>query len=413
MRMSRLFTRTAREAPKDEVARSAILLARGGFIHKHMAGVYTLLPLGLRVMAKLEHLVRGEMEAVGGQELVMNTLQERSLWERTGRWAGYQGAMYQFADPDGQETGLAPTHEEVAAEIATRFIRSYRDLPAAIYQFQTKFRFEARPRSGLLRSREFRMKDLYSFHADAADLDRYYWEVAASYRRIFDRLGLPTVLVEASGGPFSREHSHEFQAPSAAGEDTIFVCEGGEFAQNRDVYDDRPRCPAGHAVTASRAIEVGNIFRLGTRYSEPLGLRFTDRDGERRPVLMASYGIGITRLIAACVEVLADGRGMRWPGPIAPYTVSLLALGTGPAVLEAADGLYDTLTGAGIEVLFDDRDVPGGEKLADADLIGLPWRLVVSERTVDQRAVELKARGGEVPAVVSVEAAVQQLRGGS
>lgn len=254
------------------------------------------------------------------------------------------------------------------------------------------------------------MKDLYSFHADAADLDRYYWEVAGAYRRIFDRLGIPTVLVEASGGPFSEEHSHEFQAPSAAGEDTIFVCGGGEFAQNRDVYDDRPRCPAGHAVTASRAIEVGNIFRLGTRYSEPLGLRFADRDGTRRPVLMASYGIGITRLIAACVEVLADERGIRWPRAIAPYTVSLIVLGTEPAVRDAAEELYATLTTGGIEVLFDDRDVSGGEKLADADLIGLPWRLVVSERTVQQQAVEVKARAAEAPVLVSLEAVVSQLK---
>lgn len=411
MRMSRLFTKTLREAPKDEVSRNATLLVRGGFIAKQMAGVYTLLPLGLRVMAKLEALVRAEMEAVGGQELVMNTLQERGLWERTGRWAEYRGAMYQFADPDGQETGLAPTHEEVAAEIATRFIRSYRDLPVAVFQFQTKFRFEARPRSGLLRSREFRMKDLYSFHADAADLDRYYGEVAAAYRRIFDRLGLPTVLVEASGGAFSAEHSHEFQVPSAAGEDTIFVCEGGEFAQNRDVYDDRPRCPAGHPIQAVRAIEVGNIFRLGTRYSEPLGLHFTDRDGRRRPVVMASYGLGITRVIAACVEVRSDERGIRWPEVIAPYTASLLALGTEPAMLQAAEAVYATVTADGVEVLFDDRDLAAGEKLADADLIGLPWRLVVSERTAGQGAVEVKARDREMPTTVGADAVAHHLRG--
>ncbi len=413
MRMSTLFTRTAREAPKDELARNAILLMRAGFVHKHAAGVYTLLPLGLRVMLKVERIVREEMERLGAQELLMNALQDKSIWERTGRWASYGGAMYQFTDPDGQPTGLAPTHEEVITDIATRFIHSYRDLPAAMFQFQTKFRFEARPRSGLLRGREFRMKDLYSFHMDAASLDRYYWDVAAVYRRIFSRMGIPTVLAEASGGAFSREHSHEFQTLAPAGEDTVFICEGGEFAQNRDIYDERPRCPAGHAIRSSRGIEVGNIFRLGTWYSEALGLLYTDRDGARRPVTMASYGIGITRLIATCVELFADDRGMRWPEAVAPYATALVSLGTERQVLEAAERLDGMLTRAGVEVLFDDRDLPAGEKLADADLIGLPWRLVVSERTLRREAAELKARDGDETLLISPEGAVAHLKGES
>jgi len=413
MRMSRLFTKTSEEAPKDEVALNAILLTRAGFIHKHMAGVYTLLPLGLRVMEKIEQIVREEMQAIGGQELLMNTLQDRAIWERTGRWASYRGAMYQFADPGGQTTGLAPTHEEVITQIGPRFIRSYRDLPAAVFQFQTKFRYEARPRSGLLRAREFRMKDLYSFHMTADDLDRYYWEVARAYRRCFDRIGLATVLVEASGGPFSQERSHEFQVPSAGGEDTIYVCAGGEFAQNRDVYDDRRCCPAGHAISSTRAIEVGNIFKLGTRYSDPLGLLFADRDGQRVPVQMASYGIGITRLIATCVEMFCDERGIRWPPSVAPYAISLLAIGAQQPVITGAERAYETLSRAGIEVLYDDRDVQGGEKLADADLIGLPWRIVVSERTAQRDAVELKARSGEEAELLSLDGVINRLRHGS
>lgn len=393
--MSQLFSKTAREAPRDEVAVNAVLLTRAGFVHKNLAGVYTLLPLALRVMHKIEQIVREEMDAIGGQELLMNAVQNKRIWERTGRWASYQGTMYQFQDPGGQEIGLAPTHEEVIADLATRFIASYRDLPTAVYQFQTKFRHEARARSGLLRGREFRMKDLYSFHATEADLDRYYWEVAGAYQRVFDRIGIPTILTEASGGPFSKEPSHEFQAPAPGGEDIIYYCQGGEFARNREVFRGAERCPSGHLITEARAIEVGNIFKLGGRYSEPLGLYFTDPQGQRGPVLMASYGIGITRLIGTCVELFHDAPGIRWPAAVAPYHVSLITVGSATRITEAAEGLDRDMRNSGIEVLYDDRDVPAGEKFADADLIGSPWRTVVSEQTLQTGRVELKSRSSE------------------
>lgn len=410
MRMSQLFTRTLRQAPKDEVALNAILLTRAGFVHKNMAGVYTILPLGLRVLQKIEQIVRDEMNAIGGQELVMNALQEKHIWENTGRWESYRGAMYQFRDPGGQEIGLAPTHEEVIADIATRFIASYRDLPKAVYQFQTKYRHEVRPRSGLLRGREFRMKDLYSFHASPADLDRYYQEVARAYKKIFDRVGVPTVVAEASGGPFSSEPSHEFQALAASGEDLIHYCEGGEVAQNREVYTGMNRCPNGHLIKEASAIEVGNIFKLGTRYSRALGLFFTDERGDKQPVVMASYGIGTTRLMATCVELYHDERGIRWPPSIAPFHVHLARLGTQEKVGQAADRLYEILQEAALAVLYDDRDVQAGEKFVDADLIGIPWRAVISDKTLAKHALELKTRDRDAVELVNTDQLINRLR---
>ena len=408
MRLSQLFTKTIREAPKDEVALNAILLTRAGFIHKNLAGVYTILPLGMRVMHKTEQIVREEMNAVGGQEMVMNALQEKSIWEKTGRWATYKGTMYQFADPDGREVGLAPTHEEVIGSIATKYITSYKDLPKAVYQFQTKYRHEARPRSGLLRGREFRMKDLYSFHTDARDLDRYYKEVGKAYKKVFDRIGLETIYTETSGGVFTKEFTHEFQVPCKTGEDTIFYCQGGEFSQNKEIYKGEKKCPKGHAITSSRAIEVGNIFKLGTTYSEPLGLFYSDRKGAKKPVIMASYGIGITRLIATCAEVFHDEKGLIWPASVAPYQVHLMSLGEGK-VRKAADTLYESLTKEGVEVLYDDRDVQAGEKFADADLIGIPWRVVVSDKTLAKGAVELKRRDKDRVELVKTSDLIKKL----
>jgi prolyl-tRNA synthetase len=343
-------------------------------------------------MHKIEQIIREEMNGIGAQEMVMNALQDKAIWEATKRWETYKGVMYQFKDPGERETGLAPTHEEVIANIAKKYISSYKDLPKAVYQFQTKYRYEARPKSGLLRGREFRMKDLYSFHVSQEDLDRYYKEVAKAYKKVFDRVGLATIYTEASGGPFSMEYSHEFQVPAEGGEDTVHHCQPGDFAQNKEIYKGQQHCPKGHTVQSTRAIEVGNIFKLGKRYSEPLELMFSDKKGQQHSVIMASYGIGITRLIATCVEAFHDEKGIIWPQSVAPYRVHLVSLGSARGVAKAADLLYKELTEAGVEVLYDDRDAQAGEKFADADLIGLPWRAVVSEKTLAKESVELKAR---------------------
>lgn len=409
MKLSQLFTHTLREAPKDEVALNAIYLTRAGFIHKNLAGVYTILPLGMRVMRKIEQIVREEMDAIGGQEMVMNALQDKAIWDTTGRWVEWRGGMYQFTDPGDKETGLAPTHEEVIADLATKYISSYKDLPKAVYQFQTKYRYEARPKSGLLRGREFRMKDLYSFHESKEDLDWYYKEAAKAYKKVFDRVGLKTIYTEASGGVFSSEPSHEFQTPAENGEDTIYYCEGGEFSQNKELFRGGKTCPKGHPIHEAKVIEVGNIFKLGTRYSEPLGLLFTDKKGAKKPVIMASYGIGITRLIAACVEVFHDEKGIIWPESVAPFTAHIIALGESLKVKKASDDLYKKLTGAGIEVLYDDRQFQAGEKFADADLIGIPWRVVVSEKTLAKKSVELKARHSSKTVLIGVDALVSRL----
>jgi prolyl-tRNA synthetase len=410
MKLSQSFTKTERLAPKDEVALNSVYLTRGGFIYKNLAGVYTILPLGMRVMHKLEQIVREEMNAISGQEMVMNALQDKTIWEKTGRWKSYQGVMYQFQDPGGRQTGLAPTHEEVIADIARKYVTSYKDLPKAVYQFQTKYRFEERPQAGLLRGREFRMKDLYSFHESKEDLDRYYREVAKAYRRAFDRMGLTTIYTEASGGAFTKEYSHEFQVLAETGEDTIYHCEGGEFSQNKEIFKGGKTCPKGHKIIESRVIEVGNIFRLGTRFSEPLGLNFTDRKGEQKPVVMASYGIGITRAMGAIVEVFHDDKGIIWPESVAPFAVHLVLLGEDSKTKKAADDLYKKLNAAGVDTLYDDRDVQAGGKFADADLVGIPWRVVVSEKTLVKNSVELKPRKSDKAEIVAIDSLLRRLK---
>lgn len=394
MKQSQLFSKTLREAPKDEVAVNAILLERAGFIHKVMAGVYEYLPLGLRVLDKVNDILREEMNAAGGQELFMSALQPRDLWEKTDRWKELKDVMYQFEDASGKDLGLAITHEEPIADAARRFISSYRDLPSYVYQIQLKFRNEPRVKSGLLRSREFLMKDLYSFDRDDAGLARSYDKLKDAYISYFRRVGLDAKVVEASGGTFTKEFTHEFQVLAEAGEDEILYCASCDFAQNKEIatVKNRDKClKCGGKISESKSIEVGHIYKLGTKYSKALGLLYTDEKGEKHPVVMGSYGIGPGRVMGAIVEVYHDDKGIIWPKSVSPFAVHLIEIGGKNR--KEAERLYGELQKRGVMVLWDDReDKTPGEKFADADLIGIPFRLVISEKTMEKDAIEVKDR---------------------
>lgn len=400
MRQSLLFGKTLREVPSDEVSVNARLLIRGGFIDKLMAGSYTYLPLGLAVMRNISRIVRAEIDALGGQEIFMPALHPKDVWEQTGRWKDPgREVMLQFTGRGDREYGLGWTHEEIVTPLAKKFVSSHRDLPLALYQIQTKFRDEPRAKSGLLRGREFMMKDLYSFHATEADLDSFYDRAKVAYRKIFSRVGLATVIAEASGGAFSK-YSHEFQAPTPAGEDIILLCGGCDYAQNREIAEQKSgatctRC--GGEIRAERAIEVGNIFKLKTRFTDAFRFTYRGEDGINRPALMGCYGIGIGRVMGAIVEVHHDEQGIRWPAAIAPFQVHLVRLQRSANVGKVADAAYSALQKAKLSVLYDDRaDSSIGEKLNDADLLGMPVRAVVSEKTVEKNQVEVKLRSAAV-----------------
>lgn len=409
MRQSTLFLKTQKDLPKDEVAVNAQLLLRANFIHKLMAGVYSYLPLGFRVREKVMNIIREEMNALGSSELIMPALHPRSVWDATKRWESLEKVMYQFKDHSGREVGLGPTHEEIIAVLAKMIISSYADLPLSVYQIQTKFRDEARPKSGLLRGREFTMKDLYSFHADEMSLNEFYEESKKAYQKIFSRCGLKSYITEASGGDFSKEYSHEFMVEAEAGEDKLVLCRLCGFAQNREIAKAKagkpcPKCGNG-VIDEVKGIEVGNIFKLGTRFSEPVGLLYKDARGKDNPVIMASYGIGIERLIGTVVEIYHDKKGIIWPKLVAPYLVHLIRIGDGSQGLQKfADKVYSHLIKAGVEVLYDDREkVSAGEKFFDADLIGLPWRLVVSDKTTVEYKIEVKKRDEKDAKLMEVE----------
>jgi len=398
MLQSQLFTRTRKEAPKDEVARSAELLIRGGYIYKELAGVYTYLPLGLRVLNKIIGIIRGEMDAIGGQEILMTTLQESSKWEKTDRWDDKKvDIWFKTTLASGATLGLANTHEEAITAMLANYTQSYQDLPQYIYQFQTKFRNELRAKSGIMRTREFIMKDLYSFTKTAKELDEFYERAIEAYKKIFEKTGLGdrTYVTFASGGIFSK-YSHEFQTVCEAGEDTIYVDEEKKIAVNLEVCTPEVLEDLGlkkEELIARKAIEVGNIFKLGTRFSEPLGLSYTDELGQKKPVVMGSYGIGPGRVLGAVAEVSSDSKGLIWPKNIAPFTIHLISLqGKTEAVLQKTKEIYDELLQRGVEVLWDDRAVSAGEKFADSDLLGLPYRVVVSDKTLALGKLELKER---------------------
>lgn len=402
MRQSQLFTKTRREAPADEVARNAQLLIRAGYIHKEMAGVYSYLPLGLRVLENVVGIIREEMNAIGGQEVSLAALQTESTWQKSGRWSDeVVDVWFKTALKNGTELGLSFTHEEPLTALMAEYISSYRDLPRAIYQFQTKFRNETRAKSGIMRGREFLMKDLYSFSHDAAEHELFYERAKEAYLRIFKRVGLgdTTYLTYASGGTFSK-YSHEFQTVTDAGEDTIYICQacaasGKRVAVNEEIIVDlKSACPECGSTDLKKttAVEVGNIFSLGTKFSDAFGLTYLDENGQKKPVIMGSYGIGPGRVIGTIVETLSDTAGIVWPKTIAPFAVHLLSLvskNDSAGTVVAADALYEELQKSGTRVLYDDRDLRAGEKFADADLIGIPLRVIVSEKNLKEGKFEI------------------------
>ncbi len=404
MRQSQLFTRTKRENPSDEEAKNAQLLIRGGYIYKEMAGVYSILPLGYRVLEKIVKVVKEEMDAIGGVQMKTSALQSKETWEKTNRWDdAVVDNWFKTTLKNGTEVGLSFTNEEAYSHIMKDFISSYKDLPVYPYDFKTIFRNEARSKSGIMRGREFYWKALYSFSKDQAEHEAFYEKAKQAYMNVFSRVGLAdyTYMTFASGGTFSK-FSHEFQTISEAGEDTIYVAEKAGIAINKEIYgfevepsEELNKVFKDFAITKEnlaekRAIEVGNIFSLGFKFSEPFGLTYKNDKGEDVPVFMGSYGIGITRLMGTVVEVLSDDKGIVWPASIAPFAVHLIALGED---MIGAESLYKELTDKGIEVLFDDRvGATAGEKFADADLLGMPMRIVVSKRSLENGGAEIKGR---------------------
>jgi prolyl-tRNA synthetase len=398
MRQSELFTKTRKEAPKDEVAKNAKLLIRGGFIHKEMAGVYSYLPLGLRVLNKIVGIIRQEMDAIGGQEIFLSAFQNKEVWQKTNRWDEKAvDIWFKTKLKTGAEIGLGFTHEEPLTNLMRDHIQSFRDLPRFPYQFQTKFRSEERAKSGIMRCREFLMKDLYSFCRSETEHQKFYDRIKESYLKIFNRVGLgdKTYLTFASGGSFSK-YSHEFQTVTENGEDIIHLCEKCKVAVNDEIIAEQSGCPiCGHkTLRRLKAVEVGNIFSLGTKFSDAIGLNYIDEKGDKKAVIMGSYGIGPGRLLGAVVEVLSDWRGIVWPAEISPFTVQIVPIDyeKNPKVKSAAEKLYENLLTADIEVLFDDRPKAAGEKFADADLIGVPLRVAVSDKTLAAGKFELKNR---------------------
>lgn len=403
MRQSSLFTKTRREAPSDEVSKNAQLLIRAGFVRKEMAGVYDYLPLGLRVMDNIRTIIREEMNAIGGQEVLLSALQESEAWEATDRWDDEKvDVWFKTELKNGTKLGLGCTHEEPMTLMMKDHVSSYRDLPKYTYQFQNKFRNELRAKSGVMRGREFTMKDLYSFSRSQEDLDSFYEAVTAAYKNVFGRAGIgaQTFLTVASGGMFSK-FSHEFQTLCEAGEDTIYVSDEKGIAVNEEVMQDEILADLGlsrESLREAKSIEVGNIFKLGTRYSEPLGLTFTDEDGTTKPVIMGSYGIGLGRLMGTVVELLSDEKGIVWPESIAPFKFHLVnAMPNDPEAVAYADEFYELLKLRGASVLYDDRDVRAGEKFADSDLMGIPYRIVVGKEALQGKSLEVVNRAtGEV-----------------
>lgn len=392
MKLSNLFTKTQKIAPKDEVSKNAELLIRAGYVSKVMAGVYAYTPLAVLVLEKIKDIVREEMNALGSQELQMTTLQKKTTWEKTGRWSEEAVDVWFKTDlKDGTTVGLAWSHEEAILEMMQQFINSYKDFPISVYQFQIKMRNELRAKSGILRGREFLMKDMYSLHATEADCDAYYEQVTEAYKRCFERVGIgeSTFVTFASGGSFTK-FSHEFQTLCEAGEDVLFVNEDRSIAVNEEVLNEAVTelGVAKEDLQPQKSIEVGNIFKFGTEKSEKMNILFTDQDGQRKPFYLASYGIGITRLMGVVVEKFADEKGLVWPAAVAPFSVHLISLGAD----EAAQALYDKLQERGVSVLYDDRTASAGEKFADADLLGMPTQVILGKRFMESGTVEWKER---------------------
>jgi prolyl-tRNA synthetase len=415
MRQSQLYTKTRKEVPSDEISKNAILLTRAGFIHKEMAGVYTFLPLGLRVLKKIEDIIRRHMDAIGN-ELVMPSLAPKENWEKTGRLETVDVLMKTApANKASEEKStnsyiLNPTHEELITPIGAEYARSYKDLPIAFYQIQTKFRNEARAKSGLLRGREFRMKDLYSFHASAEDLNAYYEKAKEVYMDIYREIGIgdDTFITLAGGGDFTKDFSHEFQTLVEAGEDIVYVDRKNKIAYNKEVVteENTKRLSVDFdSLEQVKACEVGNIFPLGTKFTKAFDYTYTDEEGKQAEVYMGCYGIGPSRLMGVVTEKFADEKGLVWPASIAPFSMHLIVISKdqNSEAAKIAEDLYKKLTDAHVEVLFDDRGEQAGSKFADSDLIGIPMRVVVSEKSLEKGGVEIKERKSETSEIVTIE----------
>lgn len=415
MRQTQLFTKTLREAPADEVATNAKLLIQGGYLQKVMAGAYAYLPLGLRTLKKIENIIREEMNEIGGQELLMTTLQDPALWKQTNRWDDeVVDNWFKSELKNGNEVGIANTHEEPIVDMLKQYVGSYRDLPFSVYQFQTKFRNELRAKSGIMRVREFIMKDLYSFSRSEEEFRDFYETCAEAYLKIFERVGIgsQTFRTAAAGGSFTTGLTDEFQTVTEAGEDIIYVDEDKRLAINEEVYNDEVVEKLGLAkdlLKKVKAVEVGNIFPLGTKYTEALGLTITDSEGNKQPIIMGSYGIGLGRLLGAIVEVHHDEKGIIWPDAVAPYRFHIVRLSEDEKVVNAADSLYKDLQQAEAEVLYDDRNQSAGVKLSDADLLGLPIRIVVSSKSLEQGGYEVKRRNSEESKICATVAEVLKI----
>ncbi len=401
MRLSKLFTRTLKEAPADDISKNAQFLTRGGYIYKNSAGIYSMLPLGWRVITKIANIIREEMNAIGGQEMFMPALVDKKYLEPTGRWNLDVGFFAKGQTDKEANFVMGWSHEDILTGMVSKFISSYKDLPFSTYQIQTKFRNEARPKSGLLRVREFIMKDLYSFHTTEEDLMKFYsGDAKEAYFKIFNRCGLHAIYTFAAGGVFTLNNTHEFQVLTDVGEDIIYVCSECEYAENKEVSKlaQNSICPkCAGVINEEKGVEVGNIFPLGTKYSKPLKLEYTDERGNKNLVVMGSYGIGLGRLMATVVEVSHDDKGIIWPEAIAPFRVHLISLNSN----EEGENIYNELVESGVEVIYDDReDKMAGEKFADADLLGCPLRVIVSDKTLAKDSVELKYRkSGEIELV--------------
>jgi len=411
MKYSEYLIKTQKETPNKVESINGDLLIRGNFVDQVMAGVYTYLPLGVRVLDKISSIIKDEMNTAGGVELFMPTLQPMESWKKTGRWET-EDNLYRFTSYYSKtDLVLGPTHEEVVMPLMKKFINSYRDLPKYVYQIQNKFRDEKRAKSGILRGREFLMKDLYSFHTDQADLDRYYEIMKQSYSNIFNRCGIgeQTYLTFASGGSFSK-FSHEFQTITDSGEDIIYLCSKCRVAINKEVIKIQPNCPdcGSNNLETVKAVEVGNIFKNKDKYTKVFDVNFTDESGKNKTVLTGCYGIGLGRLMGAVVEVCHDERGIIWPASIAPFDIQIVTLGD-KEVVKTAEKVYKDLIAHGYEVLWDDRDESAGQKLADADLIGCPLRLIISKKTLDNDSVELKLRNSDKSQISRIDSLNQSV----
>ncbi len=401
MKQSHFFAKIKKEASKEAETISHQYLTRADFIDQLATGIYSFLPLGWRVHQKIEKIIREEMNAIDGQEVFLPTLQPKDIWLETDRWQKIDPPLFKLKDRHERELALGSTHEEVITDLVRRRVKSYKDLPLSLYQIQNKFRNEMRSSGGLLRVREFIMKDMYSFHQDKNDLDKYYEKVKKSYLNIFQRCGLEVAAIEALGGTIGGSETHEFALLAETGEDKVIVCPKCGWAANLET-GEKIKCPKCQAKTETKnSIENGHIFKLGTTYSEKMKAYFTDQKGQQKPLVMGCYGIGLGRLMAAIVEAHHDQHGIIWPEAVAPFSIHLLTINGQDSKLnhqikKQAEKLYSDFLKQGDEVLYDDRDDKSpGEKFAEADLIGIPWRIVISEKTLTKNSVEVKKRSDE------------------